>query len=168
MRDEDDLFEGVDMTKEELRKRNIQKQILTMAKDKYRFNYKDDGYQMPEGYVDSSGKIDRAKREGVLTARYEEDEQVKTEQEQWEEDRVKMSVHHYGNKDKNKPKEEQYELLVEDQIEFISHELLKGKSIYSFLSNYLTSFMSPYVSRTLCVTLSNYLFINHMHLFLSH
>jgi hypothetical protein len=45
-------------------------------------------------------------------------------QDQWEEDRVKMSMQRYGAKDK--AKEEQYELLVEDQIEFISHELLKG------------------------------------------
>jgi ABC-type transport system involved in cytochrome bd biosynthesis fused ATPase/permease subunit len=37
---------------------------------------------------------------------------------------VKMSMQRYGAKDK--AKEEQYELLVEDQIEFISHELLKG------------------------------------------
>jgi hypothetical protein len=35
-----------------------------------------------------------------------------------------MSLQSYGAKDK--AKEEQYELLVEDQIEFISHELLKG------------------------------------------
>ena len=37
---------------------------------------------------------------------------------------MKMSMQRYGAKDK--AKEEQYELLVEDQIEFISHELLKG------------------------------------------
>ena len=125
MRDEDDLFEGVNMTREELKKREIQKQILSMAKDKYRFNYKDEGYHMPEGYVDANGRIDKAKREGALTARYEAEEQVKTEQEQWEEDRVKVSVLHFGAKDKIK--EEQYDLLVEDQIEFISHEMLKGQ-----------------------------------------
>lgn len=35
-----------------------------------------------------------------------------------------MSVHHYGVKDAKA--EDKYELLVEDQIEFISHELMKG------------------------------------------
>ena len=144
MRDEDDLFEGVRMTKEELKKREIQKQILSMAKDRYRFNYKDDGYRMPEGYVDANGRIDKAKREGALTARYEAEEQVKTEQEQWEEDRVKMSLQHFGAKDKDKDKEEQYDLLVEDQIDFISHELLKGLSVC--LSVCLSVFLSIFLS----------------------
>lgn len=80
MRDEEDLFDGVSMSKEELKKREIQKRILTMAKDKYRFNYKEEGYRMPEGYEDASGRVDRIKREGALTARYEEEEQLKTEQ----------------------------------------------------------------------------------------
>jgi hypothetical protein len=80
MRDEDDLFDGVNMSKEELKKREIQKRILSMAKDKYRFNYKEEGYVMPEGYEDASGRVDRIKREGALTARYKEEEQLKTEQ----------------------------------------------------------------------------------------
>jgi hypothetical protein len=80
MRDDDDLFDGVSMSKEELKRREIQKGILSMAKDKYRFNYKEEGYVMPEGYEDASGRVDRIKREGTLTARYKEDEQLKTEQ----------------------------------------------------------------------------------------
>ena len=80
MRDEDDLFDGVNMSKEELKRREIQKGILKMAKGKYRFNYKEEGYRMPEGYEDASGRVDRIKREGALTARYEEEEQLKTEQ----------------------------------------------------------------------------------------
>lgn len=123
MRDEEDLFEGVVMTKEELKRREVQQQILTMAKDKYRFNYKDEGYHMPDGYEDANGRIDKAKREAVLTSRYEEDETVKTEQDQWEEDQVKKSTMNYTAKEKPG---ETYELLVEDQIDFISHELLKG------------------------------------------
>ena len=35
-----------------------------------------------------------------------------------------MSVQHYGAKDTKT--ENKYDLLVEDQIEFISHELMKG------------------------------------------
>lgn len=80
MRDEDDLFDGVSMSKEELKKREIQERILSTAKDKYRFNYKEQGYVMPEGYEDASGRVDRIKREGALTARYKEEEQLKTEQ----------------------------------------------------------------------------------------
>ena len=35
-----------------------------------------------------------------------------------------MSLQHYGTKEART--EDKYELLVEDQIEFISHELMKG------------------------------------------
>ena len=82
MRDDEDLFGGISMSKEELKKKDIQMKILSMAKDKHRFNYKDEGYHMPDGYVDAKGRIDKAKREGALTARYEEEEQPKTEQVQ--------------------------------------------------------------------------------------
>lgn len=37
---------------------------------------------------------------------------------------MKMSVQHYGAKDIKS--ENKYDLIVEDQIEFISHELMKG------------------------------------------
>lgn len=80
MRDDEDLFGGISMSKEELKKKDIQMKILNMAKDKHRFNYKDEAYHMPDGYVDAKGRIDKAKREGALTARYEEEEQPKTEQ----------------------------------------------------------------------------------------
>jgi pre-mRNA-splicing factor ATP-dependent RNA helicase DHX16 len=95
MRDEDDLFDGVEMSKEELKRREVQKQILSLATDKYRFSYKDDGYHMPDGYEDANGRIDKAKREAALTVRYEEEPSLKTEQEQWEEDRVKQSTYKY-------------------------------------------------------------------------
>lgn len=124
MRDEVDLFEGMNVTAEEKKRRELQQQILSLAKDKHRFSYKDDGYHIPDTYEDEHGYVDRAKKEAVLTARYEEEEQVKTEQEQWEEDRVKMSSVHVGRK--SGKKEDEYELLMEDQIDFISHELLKG------------------------------------------
>ena len=80
MRDNEDLFGGIRMSKEELKKKDIQMKILSMAKDKHRFNYKDEGYHMPDGYEDAKGRIDKAKREGALTARYEEEEEPKTEQ----------------------------------------------------------------------------------------
>jgi hypothetical protein len=80
LRDDRYLFDGISLSKEELKKREIQQSILAMAKDKYRFNHKEDGYRMPEGYEDSKGRIDKEKREGALTARYEEELQPKSEQ----------------------------------------------------------------------------------------
>lgn len=123
MKDEDDLFEGVKLTKEEQRRREVQKQILGMATDRNRFSYKDDGYNMPETYEDDAGRVDRAKRDAVLTQRYEDESAVKTEQEAWEEEQVKKAM--IGKPMKSK-QDEEYELLMDNQIDFISQELLNG------------------------------------------
>jgi len=122
MKDEEELFEGVRLTKEEQRRREIQKQILDMAKDRQRFSYKDDGYNMPETYEDESGRVDKSKRESVLTQRYEEEAASKTEQQAWEEEQVRKATIAKGSGDKNN----EYELLMEDQIDFISQALLSG------------------------------------------
>ena len=125
MRDEDYLFEDVDLTAEEKKRRQLNKKIIDMARDKYRFDEKEDGYHMPDGYEDERGRVNKAKREAVLTTRYEEEEELKTEQEQWEESQVKTAMVHFGARDR-KPLAEEYDLVFEDQIDFISNELMKG------------------------------------------
>ena len=125
MRDEEYLFEGVEVTAEEKKRMEVYKNILAMAKDRYRFNYKNDGYHIPDGYEDENGRVDKAKRESALTARYEEEEQVKTEQEMLEEEMAKNAGIHFGAKDRQEKKDD-YDFVFEDQIEFISHEILAG------------------------------------------
>jgi pre-mRNA-splicing factor ATP-dependent RNA helicase DHX16 len=127
MKDEEELFEGVRLTQEEQRRREIQKQILDMAKDRQRFSYKDDGYNMPETYEDESGRVDKSKRESVLTQRYEEEAASKTEQQAWEEEQVrKATIAKGGGGGGGGDKNNEYELLMEDQIDFISQALLSG------------------------------------------
>jgi pre-mRNA-splicing factor ATP-dependent RNA helicase DHX16 len=127
MKDEEELFEGVRLTQEEQRRREIQKQILDMAKDRQRFSYKDDGYNMPETYEDESGRVDRSKRESVLTQRYEEEAASKTEQQAWEEEQVrKATIAKGGGVGGGGDRNNEYELLMEDQIDFISQALLSG------------------------------------------
>ena len=125
MKDEDYLFNDIQLTAEEKHRIELNKKILSMAKDKYRFDYKDDGYHIPDGYEDDQGRIIKEKRDAALTARYEPEEQVKTEQELWEEDQARIASVHFGSKD-NREKNENYDYVFEDQIDFISHELLKG------------------------------------------
>lgn len=127
MQDEEELFENTIITKEEKKRRELSKKILDMAKDRNRFEYKDNGYQMPDSYEDEHGRLDREKRDAVLTSRYQLEEEVKTEQETWEEEQVKMSKAHFGAKDRKTLEEnEKYSLLMDNQIEFISQEILKG------------------------------------------
>ena len=125
LRDEEFLFDDVELTAEERKRMEINRNILKMAKDRYRFEYKNDGYRLPDAYEDESGRVDKDKREQALTARYEEEEQVKTEQEQWEEEQSKMAAVHFGAKDRRE-KSSDYDYVFEDQIEFISHEILAG------------------------------------------
>lgn len=125
LRDEDYFFEDVTLSAEEKQRRGLNEQILKMARSKYRFEAKDDGYHMPDGYEDENGYVNKEKRDAVLTMRYAEEETVKTEQELWEEEQLKVSKVQFGSK-RDKPEAEEYEYVFEDQIDFISKEILKG------------------------------------------
>ena len=114
MKDEEYLFDDVELTAEEKKRLELNKKILAMASDKYRFNYKDDGYHMPDGYEDERGRINKEKRDALLTARYEAEEELKTEQELWEEDQVKIATVKFGSKDqKEKLKVDNYDYVFE-------------------------------------------------------
>ena len=76
-----------------------------------------------------------------------------------------MSMQHFGAKDKDKNNDKQYDLLVEDQIDFISHELLKGLTVCLFvclsihLFVCLTVFLSVHLFVCLTVCLSVHLYV---------
>ena len=130
MRDEEELFEGVQLSKEEQQRRDVQKQILSMAQDRHRFSYKDDGYNMPQSYEDESGRLDRSKREAVLTQRYVDETVPKSEQEAWEEEQVRKATLTRGSGGAAPgavaAEKDEYKLLLDDQIDFISQALLQG------------------------------------------
>jgi pre-mRNA-splicing factor ATP-dependent RNA helicase DHX16 len=127
LRDEDTFFGSEKLSTTELKRRNLEKQILELAKDKHRFSYKDDNYHIPDGYEDERGKIDKNKKEIVLRARYQEDGPVKSEQDIWEEDQMKISRVQFGSK-RDQPGQQQieYDFVFEDQIDFISSELMQN------------------------------------------
>ncbi len=121
MKSEQNMFGEDNMSAQERERLELNKKILNLATDKNRFTYKDDGYQMPMGYEDKSGLIDKSKRDNAMMARYEPEERAKTEQEVWEEAQVMKSV---GPKKASAGGE--YDLLMDDQIDFISVEILKN------------------------------------------
>ena len=52
VKDEQYLFDDVDVTKEERERMELNKKILNMAKDRYRFDYKNDGkHNLSLGYL---------------------------------------------------------------------------------------------------------------------
>jgi len=122
IKDEEELFDGLKLTKEKKKKYLLNQKILNLGKDKYRFTYKDDGYHIPDSYEDNQGYLDRKKRDAVLTARYESEEIVKSEQDIWEEEQTKKAKVKFGSLEEK----QQYEFVMDDQIDFISQEILKG------------------------------------------
>ena len=86
IRDEEELFANQKLSEEEKVRLDLNKRVLAMAKNKYRFDVKDDGYTLPQSYEDEgSGLINKDKREAALHARYVGEGRVKSEQETWEE-----------------------------------------------------------------------------------
>jgi pre-mRNA-splicing factor ATP-dependent RNA helicase DHX16 len=122
LRDDEYLFDGVELTAEERKRKELNQKILSMARNKYRFDVQDDGYHIPDGYEDERGRIDKDKRDAVLTTRYADDEEVKTEQELWEEEQSKIATVHFGARDRKRASDD-YEYVFEDQISFVTNEM---------------------------------------------
>jgi pre-mRNA-splicing factor ATP-dependent RNA helicase DHX16 len=125
IRDESYLFEGEEMTEAEKKRLEVNKQILAQAKGRVKGEVVE-GYHIPDGYENEDGKIDFKKRDEALYERYEEEAEVVTEQQAWEDTQVAYAKTEYGAKDRKKPADE-YDYVFEDQIDFISQEMMTGK-----------------------------------------
>ncbi|CAI5739076.1 unnamed protein product [Peronospora farinosa] len=110
LKDEDVLFEESQKSKKEQEQLELNKRILETAKARSK---KDEveGYQIPDSYdeVDDEGNRIR-KKEELLTDRYEEEEIWSQRQTQ-------------------EKKEEEDEFVFDDQIDFISHQMLSGHHV---------------------------------------
>ena len=95
---------------------------INKCKCKRRFSYKDDGYHMPDTYESADGRVDRDKQQAALTSRYEEEARPRSEQELWEDQRVKLARIREGGDGRG-----EYEYVFGDQVEFISHQIVKQK-----------------------------------------
>lgn len=131
LKDEDILFEESERTGKEKEQTLLMQRILETAKARSK-KESVDGYQIPDSYeeVDDEGNRVR-KKEDLLTDRYEEEETFRTEQEIWEETQVKMAKARVGTKDskaRSAPAEEE-EFVFDDEIEFISQQMLSGKHV---------------------------------------
>jgi pre-mRNA-splicing factor ATP-dependent RNA helicase DHX16 len=125
IRDESYLFEGEEQTEAEKKRLEVNTQILAQAKKRVKGEVIE-GYHIPDGYENEDGKIDFKKRDEALHERYEEEAEVVTEQQAWEDTQVAYAKTEFGAKDRKKPSDE-YEYVFEDQIDFISQEMMAGK-----------------------------------------
>ncbi len=133
--DEELLFEGVALTKRETQRLAYDREVLRLAEERARIDTGEDGYEMPTDYVTEKGKIDRARKEAALYARYQggrDDKRPVTEQDAWEaEQAAKASINpnpKQGGAGAGIGQEEEYEYVFDtaQQIAFIQDVQLPG------------------------------------------
>lgn len=125
LEDEEELFRGVELTEAEKKRVALQKQILGMVQDRESEQDKNDGfYRLPDEFneKDSKSKQDQA----LLTSRYVETKHEKSEQELWEESQTQKASGLAAIKKKKASENDEYELVFDDQINFVMQETTKG------------------------------------------
>ncbi|KAL4546348.1 hypothetical protein Ndes2526B_g01575 [Nannochloris sp. 'desiccata'] len=138
--EEERLFAGMALTKKEQADLEYKKEVLRLAKEKKKHLdelERDEAYHMPQAYDDEHGQKGSSKRYEVLTARYREADEENAaaaeapwaQQEAFEAEQIKKASIKVGAKDKhirNKGKEQAYDFVFEDQIDFIVDAYLAG------------------------------------------
>ncbi|XP_042002540.1 pre-mRNA-splicing factor ATP-dependent RNA helicase DEAH1-like isoform X2 [Salvia splendens] len=130
--DEQYLFEGVKLTEVEYQELRYKKQIYELVKQRTEESDFANEYKMPDAY-DEDGGVNQEKRFAVALQRYrdpaaEEKMNPFAEQEAWEEHQIGKATLQFGSKNKKK-KDEDYEFVFEDQIEFIKATVMEGVNV---------------------------------------
>ncbi|KAL8118675.1 pre-mRNA-splicing factor ATP-dependent RNA helicase DEAH1-like isoform X2 [Apium graveolens] len=130
LEDELRLMEGEKLTEAEQRELSHKKEVYELLKKQcHEANDEIDEYRMPDAY-DQEGKVNQEKRFSVAMEHYREIKAADkrypfAEQKAWEDHQVNKAIMRFGSKDR-KPKSE-YELVFENQIEFVQDELIHAK-----------------------------------------
>eukprot|EP00002_Diphylleia_rotans_P027747 TRINITY_DN5573_c0_g1_i4.p1 TRINITY_DN5573_c0_g1~~TRINITY_DN5573_c0_g1_i4.p1 ORF type:complete len:1034 (-),score=246.22 TRINITY_DN5573_c0_g1_i4:34-3135(-) len=129
LRDEEFLFSTEKLTEQEQRDIRLKRELYELAMKRVEEVRKITNYQsyaMPEGYETKDGKIDNERRNQLLTTRYNQsvDDFAPTEHDVVEDEKIRAALFKVGSQ---KPKQgDEYEILIDDQIEFIKDDLLNG------------------------------------------
>ncbi|KAH8048431.1 ATP-dependent RNA helicase [Aureococcus anophagefferens] len=125
---EEQLFGDEAVTAEEKHQHELSKKILAMARDRARFEAKDDGYHVPDAYEDARrGDMTLAEaREKTLNARYEEEAEPLTEQELWDAEQQRRAGSSKSRK-KSRYDVDDADYVFDDHVDFVASKmLLKG------------------------------------------
>ncbi|KAL3522252.1 hypothetical protein ACH5RR_015086 [Cinchona calisaya] len=129
--DEQYLFEGVKLTDAEDQDFRYKNEIYQLVKKRSEVTEITKEYRMPELY-DQEGNVNQEKRFAAASKRYRDpndENKVKpfAEQESWEENQIGKAILKFGSRDR-KQKSDEFELVFENQIEFIKAEVMDGRS----------------------------------------
>eukprot|EP00547_Thalassionema_nitzschioides_P017935 CAMPEP_0194246186 /NCGR_PEP_ID=MMETSP0158-20130606/14615_1 /TAXON_ID=33649 /ORGANISM="Thalassionema nitzschioides, Strain L26-B" /LENGTH=1076 /DNA_ID=CAMNT_0038982033 /DNA_START=17 /DNA_END=3247 /DNA_ORIENTATION=- len=126
LEDEEELFDGVNLTKSEKEKRRLRREILRMNKgSEDNFENTGDFYRLPDEYDNNASK---AEQDQKLMARYLETKGEKTEQELWEESQT-LKAKSLSRKSRSKIEdlnEKKYDYLFEEKIDFVVQGIRQG------------------------------------------
>jgi pre-mRNA-splicing factor ATP-dependent RNA helicase DHX16 len=131
IQEEEELFAGQTFSRREIEELEEKKRKLALALEaEMNRNQPTDEYLMPTGELNEEGRIDQNRELNKLQARYKEDKESSkvfdAEQQAWEQHQFSHAKTEYGSK--NKPRERAaYEMVFDDQIDFITEEVIKGK-----------------------------------------
>lgn len=120
------LDDADDATPEELRGLQTMKDTLRTYEDAQKIDSGEDGYQLPSDYITEKGKIDRARKQSALYARYQggrDDVRQVTEQETWEAEQTRKATAKHGLREKENTKtDDDYEYVFDEdqQIDFVA------------------------------------------------
>lgn len=120
--DEEMLFDEAELTEIELKERELNKKIYNIAIEKKKQRDEVIGFKLQEEFdnPDNPKIQDRFK---VQYQRYKDEEVTANDQEVWEKAQKDKTKYRYGSK--NVP-QNNYDLLIENQIDYIKTELVQG------------------------------------------
>lgn len=124
LEDEEELFKGAKLSEAEKKRIELSKQILAAVDERATKEDKHDGfYHMPNEVDEKASKADKDK--ALLTSRYVEPKREKTEGELWEDSQTHKATA-FASRKKKATKADDYDLVFEDQIDFVMQETSKG------------------------------------------
>jgi pre-mRNA-splicing factor ATP-dependent RNA helicase DHX16 len=123
------LMAGIELTDMEKRMTELDEKLLELAKKKKNRDTKVQLYHMPDAYEDEKGRLNIDKKKAVLAKRYEDEKTEMTEQELWDQTQNMRNQFGVGAQIKKDDKKEvnSYDLLIENQVNFIQSEMLEGE-----------------------------------------
>jgi pre-mRNA-splicing factor ATP-dependent RNA helicase DHX16 len=123
LQDEEELFRNSKLTAAERKRIELGKKIISMVEKNENKEDEEDGfYRLPDEYNEKDTKD--AQDKARLSSRYVEPKHEKSEQELWEESQTRKAGG--MSKKKKAPQEKEYDLVFDDQIDFVMQETSKG------------------------------------------
>jgi len=127
LEDEEELFRDQKLSEHEKKRIELGRKIIKMVnknEGEEEEDLQDGFYRLPDEYDEKQTKDNQ--NQALLSSRYRESKQEKSEQELWEESQTQKAAGSRKKKKKKDADEKEYDLVFDDQIDFVMQETTKG------------------------------------------